>query len=384
MKKAILSGLLLSVLAVIPSCNKITTQRGRHASSNTLEVKERADWSIEYRGRDDQKIGGAMTRVERFSVDVAGAEYYIVRTITPDDLSSFYGNDLAKFFKDESDYMLEDATNYNENVTDYMETNTRQDMVFSLLRHGEYFAFAIAFNAKGKPTGEYASCNFFVREDEPSGEFERWLGDWTISGGGKSYPLTITSTEANYSYRIEGWETGDDIAEDGEQMNQEDFEAFFEPSNGSLVFVSQYIQSYKDGDDTLDEFFLGSYTYDGSRHDKGDYIVEDEGLDLAIARMGDDLSSATVEGCGVTVLLDNDEFKTEINMMKYYCTEGNYWYHYNGDVPYLPLTMTRTASAPSARSMKTVSRPRTRESLRHERLRKPGRTNVARRVRKIS
>ena len=121
--------------------------------------------------------------------------------------------------------------------------------------------------------------------------YNKWIGKWLVSNGRVGYDITISKSESNWLYWIDGWETGESVTE---QMIYESIEARFDRSTGNLVFYSQYIQSYFDENENLQlyEYFLGNIS-DSSSDALG---ITDTGLNIAVASFSSD-TEANIEGC---------------------------------------------------------------------------------------
>ena len=334
----------------------------------TVKAKLRTDWVIQYKGREDYtETNGYVSRVERFHIEAPDAAYYLIRTINPDVFQENYGTDVVKFFQDEQGYLEQDAQYYNEKVTDYLYNQSPQDLLFDLIRHGDWQGYVIGFDNKGKITGEYAKCDFTVREDNPTPDYTKWIGSWKVSGpdpDGRivSYDIEISSSEANYAYYVDKWETGSSIDnQTGTVMDGEGdwFESFFERSNGAMYFTSQYRQTYEENGVTYDEFLFGNIYYNGRLVEKGEYVIPEEGLDIAAAIMTEtDNSKAEINGCAITAYMtDNDQngYETAFTSMQYYADDGNQLLKFNLNVPQFPLTMERTASGSHAIARKAAA-----------------------------
>ena len=229
-----------------------------------------------------------------------------------------------------------------------------QVIYFDPFRHGTWFAFVIGVDNNQKLTGEYAYLRFTVEEDEPSEAFSRWLGQWTVSDGRISYDITVSSEEANFVYRVDGWETGKDV---DEEMNQEYLETFFESADGNMYFVSQYIQSYpedqnNDNSPVLDEFFMGQVDYDDIYEQMGLYIITTEGIDLACATFDED-GDASIVPCQVETTIGNSSYKGAFYNMQYFFLDNGMWFTYNDDTARLPMTMVRKGAAPQSLSIRS-------------------------------
>ena len=374
----------VAALCCLTACDKHTPYRHNNTSgtehqggnnpggggNTTIKAKLRTDWVLEYKGREDYtEDNGSVSRVERFHIEAPGAAYYLVRTINPDVFQENYGTDVLKFFQDEQGYLEQDAKTFNEKVTDYLYNQSPQDLLFDMIRHGDWQGYLIGFDANGKITGEYTKCEFKVVEDKPKDAFKRWLGFWTVSGpdpDGRlvSYNIEVVSSEANYSYIVYDWETGDSITDGGTEMNgSEDWiETFF--WDGNMYFTSQYIQTYQVSGTTYDQFFFGNFNYNGHHtvngqgFEAGEYIIPEEGLDIAAAQMVEiDNSKAEILGCEIIAYMSDDDmtgYKTHFSSMQYFADDGKELRKFNFNVPQFPLTMTKTGASPT--SVRTVAR----------------------------
>ena len=372
MKKTML--ILAAVLLAAVSCDKHTDRRREQTDPVEVVLTKPSDWSIQYKGRENYtEADGYVSRVERVSVRCPGADYYILRTISPDDLKELYKNDLKEFFETEARYLREDAFNYKEKVTDYLYYEDVQDYLLDRIRMGNWLMFLVGMDGDGYITGSYAETSVNIPEETPTEGYNKWIGEWNIGNGKIVYPVSIEKSEANYTYILRGWETGDSIdSAKGEQMDQEYLEAEYDNYNGNLYFKSQYLGTYTENNVGIDELFLGKIDYQGgSTAENGIWIITDEGLDLAAGVMNEGNASATVSGCNVNVNLGNKTVETVFSFMQYiaaYMNGNNVEYsEYNQNVPQFPLTMDRTRSSVNRPAWKP--RPATRSSVHHAQIR---------------
>lgn len=331
--------------ALFAGCNKHSKPERQSNSGNennggssngqrqeqVITLKQNTDWVISYEGR--QLVNGSKVEV----IDVSGitCSNYLVSAINRDNYSSYDG-DLKSFMETELEY-----------AGDYIYNASQESIIFDPFRHGTWYAFVIALDSDKALTGEYNYIKFTVEEEEPTEDFLKWTGKWTATDGKISYELTVSSVEANYVYRVDGWETGRNVTE---QMNQEYLETFYD--GGRMYFTSQYIQSYEEDNVTMEECFLGEIDYDGILHTQGLYLIPDEGMDLAYAETAED-GSVSILPCRVIADIDGEEFEAPFYDMKYFVwsTGESTWYHYNDDVAVFPITMTKvvdTDTQPSA------------------------------------
>lgn len=284
------------------------------------ELKENTTWQISYEGR--KIVDEAYTEEIRVN-NVPASQKYLVSVINKANYST-YGGDLLAFLKNEL-----------KNNSEYVYQGAPEVIQFSRFRHGTWYAFIIGLDANKKLTGEYAYTKFTVEEEEATPEYLSWLGNWTVSDGHLSYEITISQEEANQVYRLDGWEVRPDNPDNWEQMNQEYLETDFEPTDGNMYFVSQYITTYEDeahDGAEVDELFLGIIDYDGIMEEMGLYIVPEEGIDLAYAQMADE-DNVTIRPCNISVKVGNDTFDGKFYCMQYVYQEvkTGYWHYYNDD-----------------------------------------------------
>lgn len=293
-----------------------------------VTLKENKTWSIEYGGR--QTVQGAKVEVINVS-NVPSNTLYLVSVINRENYGTYEGN-LKEFMEAEL-----------ANAGDYIYTGSPETILFDPFRHGTWYAFIIAIDSDKKITGEYAYKKFEVEEEEPTEDFLKWVGNWTATDGKFTYNLQVSSLEANFMYRVDGWEV---FPQAQVQMNLEYIETFYD--GGRMYFVSQFIQSYEDEDNNnalMEECFLGEVDYDGILHPQGLYLITDEGLDLACATLkGDD--AAVIDPCVVQTNIDGEEFEAPFHDMKYFAWNNSdkQWYHYNNEVMGFPVTLTRAAA----------------------------------------
>ena len=355
---------------------------GGHHGGNTEEkvvLNERSDWSIRYVNRTVWEEDGA--DVEHFKTSYKGNNYYIIRLVRPDDFKDAYKSDAAAFFTYEAKCLLEKAQNENKNFWDYptdVYTQLITDIYLNRLRSGTWIAFMFELDSKCNVTGNYAETTFTLQEQEATGSFSKWLGDWRVSNGLVGYDIKISSIDNNFIYKIEGWECGPAVSF---QMNMEYLEGEFWAPNGNLYISSQYLGTYDDedfGHGTVDELFMGNI-FDS----QGLTLLTDEGLDVAVMVYQDD-DNAELQGAEVKINTDSGEYITKFHSMQYYMWAHNdsKWYPYNSNVAALPLAMTRLAGTRAADVTPSKERTATKASIHHgqPKAAQGGRNNVAKKA----
>lgn len=316
-----------------------------------LTLKLRTDWSIRYEGREVYlEDNGTYSDVERISVSCPGADYFMVRILTDADLAN-YDDGLKSFLEQEEKYIAEDAEYYGckFNELSYIyDPNVISAVLLDRFLHGEYHLYLFGIGKDGKVTGNYAAANTVIEEEKPTAEYLAWVGEWLISDGEVGYRIQISQREANWLYRVDGWETGKSITSGGMQMDQEWIETCFN-EDGSMSFYSQYLGGYEDENwGWLDEYFLGNV-----ESIEGNIGITDTGLTIGVAQFEAGSNSvATLTGSGVSVRRDNGSvWNTTFGSMCYwsYCdtpdANGNYWLPYNENIPTFPLSLTKTKAS---------------------------------------
>lgn len=371
---------LTAAVAAIVSCTKHkTTHRGDYDDVNhnpngetekpTTEPKleQMKAWTIGYSGREDFiETDGRISKVERIRVSGTGKTPYLVSLITVGDYDAIYDGDVMAFLKDQAKDAKEE----------FIYTTDPNDILFDRLKSGQWYGFIVGLSDKGEATGAYNYIQFNVNQESPTEAYSHWLGSWRISRDGVSYDVTITQDDANYTYRMDGWETGASIDKNtGTVMDQEWIYTWFEPSNGDMYFVSSFVGNYDDDNlGNVDEIFMGQVNYTGILGSKGLYIIDEEGLDIAHAEAdASDASAATIYPCDVVAVFDwgnngEEKFETKFSVMQYMCYsfDNERYYVYNENVPALPLTMTRIAGDEAPHTKASLqTRPRTKADVLH-------------------
>ena len=318
--------------------------------------KNRSDWSVSYMGRDDD---AKMGRVECIDINVPGAKWFVIRTITPDDFSEFYASKVADFIEDEISGLRDIAAEERQAVTNYCEQpDGLMTYSFPWMFSGDMMTFVIGMTDQGWPSGDYALAQYTIEPDPEDEYYPKWLGNWIITNSMVGYKIVVSRAEPNLAYYIRGWETGDSISEStGTQMDEvyENLFTYYNSDTHNMDFVSLYFTTYKDdnlGD--VDEYFIGRIK--DKDNEWWDVLSEDEVI--AIAKLdGDD--KANVTGANIKTKLDEVAYNGPYTKMQYVCvdTEGKI-YLYNDNVPSFPLTMTKTVEEPQPVSMRGVRRTR--------------------------
>ena len=332
-----------------PGGNNNNNGQGQGGNQNNqdqgLKLNMRSDWSIAWERSwwDYVEANGSLSDVEVISIACPGADYFMVREFTSDWFKSEYNSDLKAYLEDEDKYLAQDVEYYGSigNVW-YVYDNSINELLLDRARSGERVYLLVGIGKDGKITGDYAKCVHMFEQEKASEDYNKWIGKWLVSNGRVGYDITISKSESNWLYWIDGWETGESVTE---QMNQESIEARFDRSTGNLVFFSQYIQNYYDENENLQlyEYFLGNVS-DSSSDALG---ITDTGLSIAIASFDEGSSAAaTISPLDVDVRRDDGSvWTTTYTSMCYWNVDSDseqpVWMRYNSTgLAKFPLSMT--------------------------------------------
>lgn len=317
----------------------------------TVQVTERTDWKVEYKGRVDYKEDdGTVSRVEEFFFNYTGDNLFFLVTLSDEDYANFYDSQVKNLIDGEVKDLNTRAQNEGKQVSemDNVYTKRIKTLYADIMIHGWYNAFLVELDRNGKATYNYCRADMEVKEEAASPDYLGWLGTWNVSDGYVGYDIQVTAIENNYLYRVDGWETGP--AAGSTQMNQDDdwIEARL-IDDGTLSFFIQFIASYENYESlgNVDYMFVGTYV-----ESTGEKVDDWEGWEIAWAEN---------DGNGKTVLcaanteyeVDGKVYKPHFNGMRYslYSYKDESWHHFHDAVPTFleqknwQMSMTRTKAS---------------------------------------
>lgn len=317
----------------------------------TVQVTERTDWKVEYKGRVDYKEDdGTVSRVEEFFFNYTGDNLFFLVTLSDEDYANFYDSQVKNLIDGEVKDLNTRAQNEGKQVSemDNVYTKRIKTLYADIMIHGWYNAFLVELDRNGKATYNYCRADMEVKEEAASPDYLGWLGTWNVSDGYVGYDIQVTAIENNYLYRVDGWETGP--AAGSTQMNQDDdwIEARL-IDDGTLSFFIQFIASYENYESlgNVDYMFVGTYV-----ESTGEKVDDWEGWEVAWAEN---------DGNGKTVLcaanteyeVDGKVYKPHFNGMRYslYSYKDESWHHFHDAVPTFleqknwQMSMTRTKAS---------------------------------------
>ena len=299
----------------------------------TVQVTERTDWKVEYKGRTDYKEDdGSISRVEEFFFNYTGDNLFILRTLSDDDFYNFYNSDVKALIEGEIKDLNTIAKNQGKQFSELENLYSKRvkTLYTDILIHGYYNAFLIEVDRNGKATYNYCRADMEVKEEAALDSYRNWLGDWMISNGSVGYSIMVTPIENNYLYRVDGWETGD--AAGDIQMNQDDdwIQARY-INDGTLSFFIQFIASYSDYEDLgdVDYMFVGTYV-----ESTGEKVDDWEGWEVAWGERYAD-GSVMLNASNTEFEVDGEVYTPHFSSMRYslYSYKDESWHHFHSAVP---------------------------------------------------
>lgn len=299
----------------------------------TVQVNNRTDWKVEYKGRTDyQEVDGSISRVEEFFFNYTGDNLFILRTLSDEDFAKFYDSDVKELIDGEVKDLntLADKEGKKISELDNVYTKRIKTLYADIMIHGWYNAFLIEVDRNGKATYNYCRADMEVLEETANEDYQYWLGQWNISDGYVGYDIQVSAIENNYLYRVDGWETGP--AAGNTQMDQDDdwIQANL-INDGTLSFFIQFIASYENYESlgNVDYMFVGTYV-----ESTGEKVDDWEGWEVAWAeKLGE---GKTVLCAGSTEYeVDGKVYTPHFNGMRYslYSYKDESWHHFHDAIP---------------------------------------------------
>ena len=217
---------------------------------------ETETWSIEYeRGIFvDPTNGNEYPNKEIFHVECEEGKYFYF-SIVDQEVMNYYDMKVEDYIEYIIEYEVESYINAGYTYADIIITMNNVNIPYSRQMAGNYYAFAIGYDAECNLTGEYSLFDFEIEEEKATPEYNQWLGTWelpftytdideneneiTVEA---SYRVTFTSADNNFMYLMYGWES------EGENLIT-DLDEFFASALTQLGYNNGFplIIYYEDG-----------------------------------------------------------------------------------------------------------------------------------------
>lgn len=232
------------------------------------------NWSITRGERTyDSKEG---SEFDNFKCNSSDDATYVVVTLKDADFETYYKSEIRALFEDyQSSFGFEEGSSKWNNVLSQGDITWQEPR----LRSGDWHLFMIGLDKDGELSGLYQSYGFNIEQETATDEYNRWLGNWTVSdmSGTEYFDITIIPSENNMWYYMGGWESTNIYAFDTFDPALMP-ELFFDKMTGKLYFVSQYVNTMISETESVDFYFSGTFTYGQT------YVLGQEVLNFKMAQ----------------------------------------------------------------------------------------------------
>ena len=248
-----------------------------------------ANWSVTRGERTyDTKEG---TEYDNFKCNSNDDATYVVVTLKDSDFEAYYRSEIRALFEDyQSSIGIEEGSSKWNSIVSRGDINWQEPR----LRSGDWHLFMIGLDPDGELSGLYQSYGFNIEQEVATDEYNRWIGNWTVSdmSGTEYFDITIIPSENNMWYYMGGWESTNIYAFDTFDPALMP-ELFFDKMTGKLYFVSQYVNTMISDTESVDFYFSGTFTYGQT------YVLGQEVLNFKMAQttfVSADYTEARIEG----------------------------------------------------------------------------------------
>lgn len=289
-----------------------------------------SSWTI---SRGDRSLNNQdKMEYDNFICESDDDQTYVVLTIKDSDFEYYYKSDLRALFED-----YQSSFGFEEGSSKWKSVLSSGDIIWpeQRLRSGEWTVYMIGIDSDGELSGLYQEFQFTVEQETATNEYNRWLGTWMVSdkNGDDLFEIQIIPSENNMWYYMAGWESANIFGFDTYDPALMP-ELFFDKETGNMFFISQYVNTMVSGNESVDFYFTGTFTYGNT------YVLGDEVLNLRMAE------SSFVNSIYSEAMINALQF---VNSGMTFPIESICYMYYNGSqpsaismaVPTLPLTMTR-------------------------------------------
>ena len=294
------------------------------------------NWTLTRNSERTAKVITGTTELqeyENFDCVSKDQESYIILTLTKADFQNYK---KAEGHKDVKRTLFEDY------YADFIKTNDYKSNILKgkktwyeeRLRSGDYVVFMIGLDEDNELSGLYKQFNITIEPEQPTDNYNKWIGWWEISfpNGAKPWNIYIDDLDANMWFTSVGWEP-EYIVTDVTNMP---LKLYFSKSTGDVYVVSQEVASGNDGSTVYN---YGTFPY-------GTYqtVLDYEDVRVAKARFTNGASSeAMIEGLGMNLVGVGDiTFTNSIFYIRYNSTTAQ---AVSRSVPSYPWTMKKIENA---------------------------------------
>lgn len=223
------------------------------------DVWEQNDnWSLTRREERTSKVIAGSTEeqeYENYDCKSKDQEAYTILTLKLEDYQNYK---MAEGHKDVKRTLFEDYYSDFIQQKDYKSKILKGDKVWTeeRLRSDEYMVFMIGLDEDGELSGLYKEFKINIKPEEPTDEYNKWIGWWEISFKDKSKPwqVKIDELDPNMWLSSIGWEPEYIV----QNVTNMPLKLYFSKSTGDIYFVSQEVATGTDGSVI---YYYGTFPY---------------------------------------------------------------------------------------------------------------------------
>lgn len=252
------------------------------------------NWTLTRNSERTSKVVSGSSEIqeyENFECKSKDQEAYIVLTLAKSDFQNY---PKAEGHKDVKRTLFEDYYADFIQANDYKSRILKGDNNWNeeRLRSGDYVVFMIGLDDENELSGLYKQFNVTVEPEQPTNEYNNWLGWWEISfpNGATPWNIYIDDLDPNMWFTSVGWEPEYVVAD----VTNMPLKLYFSKSTGEIYFVSQEVATGNDGSVV---YYYGTFPY-------GQYqtVLDYDNVRVANARFTNVASSeAVINGLGMNL-----------------------------------------------------------------------------------
>lgn len=216
------------------------------------------NWSLSRSAeRSEEAVQGTdeIQQYEDFVCTSNDMEQYFVLTMAKSDFQAYQKDENHK---DVKRTLFEDYYTDFISIPDYKKLVKKGSGVWKeeRLRSGDYVLFMIGLDEDYELSGLYKQFNITIDPEEPTEDYNKWLGWWEISfsNGANPWHIYIDELDPNMWYLSVGWEP-EAISADVYNMG---VKLYYDNSTGKMYLVSQEVASADDGSKV---YYYGTFKY---------------------------------------------------------------------------------------------------------------------------
>lgn len=288
------------------------------------------NWSLSRAAERSEAVIHGSNEVQQYEDFVCTSkdqESYIVLTMTKADLQAYQKDEDHKDVK---------RTLFEDYYSDFVSASDYKDRVLKgndtwkeqRLRSGDYVLFMIGLDEDYELSGLYKQFNITIEPEQPTEEYNKWLGWWQISfsDGSNPWNIYVDELDPNMWYLSVGWEP-EAVSADVYNMG---LKLYYDNSTGKMYLVSQEVASAEDGTKV---YYYGTFKYGTSN-----IVLDYDNVRIAsidFTNLASTEAQITAEGMYLTGVGDIT-FRYGLFYLRYSSTSA---IAASGSIPEFPWTM---------------------------------------------